>query len=233
MGRTPRNMTAVVRALSFASLIVVGVATPSWVFGQCTTQADYPWSDWSFTLTSDGTVVESGTFELLESGWGVARVTSGEVAPGAPFEIELDTTGVAVGGGLLYVLSGAVDADGCAATLTWTAPSGSSGAGSMAFLGDTQSPFIRGDCNADGAVTIADVVYMVSWLAVPGAPLSPCVAACDSNDDGLLDISDAIDLVTALFITGAPLPAPYPGCETDPTPATAFDAACEYYTACP
>lgn len=234
MGNLMPHTGATVRVLSFASLVFWGLATPTGAYGQCVGQEDYPLSVWSFTLTSEGALVESGTFEFPESGpiSFVARLTAGELAPDSPFEIELDTTPVETDGGLLYVLSGTFDADGCTATLTWDSPSGTSGDGSLMFVGEGQSPFVRGDCNADGAVTIADVIYTAYSLHVPGSPLPPCAAACDANDDGVRDISDAIFVWNALFLSG-PVPSPYPGCGFDPTPATAAGLACAYYTGCP
>lgn len=79
--------------------------------------------------------------------------------------------------------------------------------------------YIRGDCNADGAVDIADPVRVLHRLF--GGETSaevPCLAACDSNDDGETDISDALALLNTLFLGAGPLPAPYPGCGLDPSP---------------
>lgn len=80
--------------------------------------------------------------------------------------------------------------------------------------GDTQ--FLRGDCNSDTIVDLADVITMLDRLyATPGAP---CRDACDANDDGSFDISDPVSVLSALFVAGATsLPLPYPDCGTDIT----------------
>lgn len=84
--------------------------------------------------------------------------------------------------------------------------------------------FLRGNCNNDASVDIADAVLLLSVLFPVGAPPQlDCVDACDTNDDGMLDIADAIQLLTALF--GMPpvvLPDPSCVCGPDPT-ADALD----------
>lgn len=81
--------------------------------------------------------------------------------------------------------------------------------------------FIRGDCNADGAINIADAVLFLGYLFPPtGQPPAPvtCEDACDANDDGAINVADAIYLLNALLLPGAPpIPAPHPGCGSDPT----------------
>lgn len=80
------------------------------------------------------------------------------------------------------------------------------------------SSFRRGDANGNGDVDIADAVFVLASLFVPGASPTDCADAADANDDGALDVSDAVRLLSALFTgTSGPLPAPYPGCGTDPT----------------
>jgi len=81
--------------------------------------------------------------------------------------------------------------------------------------------FIRGDLNDDGIVNIADVVYQLNALFVPGSPLPGCVNAGDTNDDGIANIADTVFLLNSLFIGGSPLPPPpnaTTGCGSDPTP---------------
>ena len=69
------------------------------------------------------------------------------------------------------------------------------------------TPYYRGDANGDGAIDIADVVYLVNYLFIDGPAPSPLEAG-DANCDGKVDIADVVYLVNYLFIEGPP-----PGCE--------------------
>jgi photosystem II stability/assembly factor-like uncharacterized protein len=62
---------------------------------------------------------------------------------------------------------------------------------------------IRGDANADGAIDIADVVYLINYLFTNGPAPEPLEAG-DANCDGLVDIADAVYLINYLFIDGPP-----------------------------
>lgn len=87
--------------------------------------------------------------------------------------------------------------------------------------------FVRGDCNADGAVQVSDAVTTFGALFSGG--MVPCEAACDSNADGVLDIADGVYLLNFLFVFGPAPTSPYPGCGVDPgSPLT-----CESFSACP
>lgn len=78
--------------------------------------------------------------------------------------------------------------------------------------------FQRGDCNSDAAVDIADAIFTLGGLFVPGQPQPICDDACDANDDGLKNIADAVYTLTWLFFPGSPPPpAPFPDCGIDPT----------------
>ncbi|MFN0058712.1 MAG: dockerin type I repeat-containing protein [Planctomycetota bacterium] len=90
--------------------------------------------------------------------------------------------------------------------------------------------FTRGDANADGAFNIADAVFVLGSLFVPGSPSPSCADAGDANDDGLFNIADAIYALSALFTMGAPPAAPYPGCGPE---ATADTLDCAAFAACP
>jgi hypothetical protein len=91
-----------------------------------------------------------------------------------------------------------------------------------------ETPFIRGDANADGGIYIGDAVATLAYLFTGGT--LPCDNAADSNDDGLLDIADAIALLGYLFNGAPPPPPPFPDCGIDPT----VDALeCESFAACP
>jgi hypothetical protein len=72
--------------------------------------------------------------------------------------------------------------------------------------------FIRGDCNSNGRVNVADAAAMVAFLflAEPRRFDPPCLDACDSNDDGANNIVDVMYLLVHLFRPGSP-PPPAPG----------------------
>lgn len=78
----------------------------------------------------------------------------------------------------------------------------------------------RGDCNNDGAINIADAVYLLGSLFPPpgGTPnVLVCLDACDGNLDLGVNIADAVAFLAALFGTPpTPLPAPYPNCGAGP-----------------
>lgn len=81
-----------------------------------------------------------------------------------------------------------------------------------------QPAFVRGDCNGDLAVGIADPVALLGYLFSGGS--IDCQSACDANDDGSVQLSDAIAILGSLFSGSGPLPEPFPACGTDPTPDT-------------
>jgi len=79
-------------------------------------------------------------------------------------------------------------------------------------------PFLRGDVDGDGQLTLSDAVSLLQYL-FGGQPLSsnqPCLDAADVNDDGRLDISDGITLLEHLFDGGTPPAAPFPESGYDP-----------------
>ena len=85
--------------------------------------------------------------------------------------------------------------------------------------------FLRGDCDIDGGLGLADAVFGLSALFSMGtAP--QCDDACDFNDDGNLGLADMVGLLAHLFSSGAPPPEPTDGCDVDPT-ADSLD--CENY----
>ncbi len=64
--------------------------------------------------------------------------------------------------------------------------------------------FLRGDANKDTKVTIADIVYLVSYLFKFGPSPNP-IQSGDANCSGKVDIADIVYLVSYLFKFG---PAP-------------------------
>lgn len=80
--------------------------------------------------------------------------------------------------------------------------------------------FLRGDCNQDGNVDLADGIRLLGYLFSGSTPFIGCEDGCDGNDDGVLDISDVVRMVNYLFAGGLPLSAPFPACGGDPTADT-------------
>ncbi|MFN0059466.1 MAG: di-heme oxidoredictase family protein [Planctomycetota bacterium] len=76
--------------------------------------------------------------------------------------------------------------------------------------------FVRGDCNQDGAIDIADAVRLLGFLFAIAAAVD-CDSACDNNDDGSTNIADVIFELSAIFLGGPLPPPPYPTCGTDST----------------
>ncbi len=80
--------------------------------------------------------------------------------------------------------------------------------------------FIRGDCNLDLGVNVADAVFLLSNLFVPQSPPLGCRDAGDANDDGGVNVADAVFLLSSLFVPNS-APVPFPnitdGCGEDPT----------------
>lgn len=86
-----------------------------------------------------------------------------------------------------------------------------------------QVEFVRGDCNANGELEIADASWMlvIGWF---GGPFPSCWEACDFDDDGSLGVSDGILALNYLFLSGEPPAPPFPACGADPTPSAGCDS---------
>ena len=63
--------------------------------------------------------------------------------------------------------------------------------------------FVHGDANANGEITIADVVYLVNYCFKDGPDPIPLETG-DANGDNEANISDAVYLVNYLFKDGDP-----------------------------
>jgi hypothetical protein len=62
---------------------------------------------------------------------------------------------------------------------------------------------MRGDANADGAIDVADIMYLINYLFIGGS--EPCpLEAGDANCDGFIDVADVMYLTNYLFIGGSP-----------------------------
>ena len=89
------------------------------------------------------------------------------------------------------------------------------------------SPFVRGDCNADGNRNLTDGVFMLNYLFLQG-PVPTCLAACDANGDGDLNITAAVFLLNYLFLAGPTPPEPSNDCGG----AVEGDLSCDAFGAC-
>jgi hypothetical protein len=76
--------------------------------------------------------------------------------------------------------------------------------------------FLRGDCNSDGSVNIADASFVLNFLFLGGRDPT-CMDSNDANDDGAVNIADASFILNFLFLGGRDISAPYPDCGVDPS----------------
>ena len=96
---------------------------------------------------------------------------------------------------------------------------------------ESRPSFLRGDCNGDGKVDIADAVCILDWLFAGGDALG-CVAATNTNGDGAANIADTTYLLNHLF-SGGPAPVdPFPDCGPGMLPADA-ELGCANPPNCP
>ena len=65
---------------------------------------------------------------------------------------------------------------------------------------------IRGDCNYDMALNVADLTWMVDYLLKTGPP-PPCFEEGDANGNCAVNVADLTYLVDYLFKSGPPPPA--------------------------
>ena len=94
------------------------------------------------------------------------------------------------------------------------------------------SPFRRGDINGDDSVNLADSIFLLESLFVPGSAMVNCRDAADCNDDEGVNLADAIYLLSHLFVPGSPgLPEPEGSCGEDPTEAALL--TCDESVNCP
>lgn len=88
--------------------------------------------------------------------------------------------------------------------------------GTATLVDGFEYAWIRGDSNSDGAVDLADAIFIFSFLFENGTTPA-CLDAADDNDDGGVNIADPVYLISFLFEMG-PVPlAPFPDAGSDPT----------------
>lgn len=108
---------------------------------------------------------------------------------------------------------------------------GFEGTGTLWYAGVGEFSFLRGGCNRDGTVNVADALSAFGALHIPQSPYPLCVSACDANDDSSFNVADAVFTLLHLFVDGAKPPARYPNCGNDPT--SPANPACAAYWARP
>ncbi|MCA8959709.1 MAG: hypothetical protein KDC38_04325, partial [Planctomycetes bacterium] len=84
---------------------------------------------------------------------------------------------------------------------------------------------LRGDCNNDAVVDLADSIIVLNVIFFGGEMLG-CEIACDHNGDGTFDVADYIYLTNYVFLDGPPLPAPFPTCGPVPGAECAIPPSC-------
>jgi len=87
--------------------------------------------------------------------------------------------------------------------------------------------FLRGDCNDDGKLDIADVIKFLNYQFV-GSEILECPDACDTDDDGELAITDAIRSLKYQFTGTASIPEPPGPIECGPDVNEDSFPPCEY-----
>ena len=69
-------------------------------------------------------------------------------------------------------------------------------------------PYVPGDANGDGIVSVEDVVFLINYLYKEGISPNP-FGSGDPNADCIVDVADIVYLLNYLFKIG---PAPQNGC---------------------
>jgi len=77
--------------------------------------------------------------------------------------------------------------------------------------------FVRGDANGDGAVGLADALYILAYLFTRDVTPA-CLDALDTNDSGLITLADAVYILGYIFRGGPPPPPPFDTPGRDRTP---------------
>ncbi len=102
-------------------------------------------------------------------------------------------------------------------------------AAAAAFLGllptgssarSDDAPFIRGDVNQDGFVSLSDSIYLRRWLFWLSVAQPTCLDAADFTDEGMTDITDVAAIIEGLVMVpdwSYLPPAPFLEPGADPT----------------
>lgn len=84
--------------------------------------------------------------------------------------------------------------------------------------------FVRGDCNADGKINIADAVMLLNYMFLKGPPCS-CADAGDVDDLGSHNVTDAIRILCWLFSSTCLPPSPPTPVDGSGVPSGTYDSA--------
>ena len=99
--------------------------------------------------------------------------------------------------------------------------------GGIELIEIVEIAFMRGDCNSDGQVNVADPIHSINRIFQGQPAVENCPASCDANGDDAFDASDIVYLLNYRFSGGPTPPAPFPSCGLD------NGADCQEFSACP
>lgn len=188
------------------------------------------------TLPFDADFAEGGIFA---DGWTIGVVYSFTGGNTLAFDSELDVVSVDYS----TVAGALTGTDSIDTSLAWTSTLGSPPVDNVVVVNGSSIepalidgtitlqpvfdiPFIRGNCNGDNKVNIADGIWILNELYLQG-PSSTCVAACDANEDAKYDAGDAVFIINYRLLDGPMPSAPFPDC------GAVGGADCEATTYCP
>ena len=188
------------------------------------------------TLPFDADFAEGGIFA---DGWTIGVVYSFTGGNTLAFDSELDVVSVDYS----TVAGALTGTDSIDTSLAWTSTLGSppvdnvvvvNGAsvepnlvdGTISLQPVFDIPFVRGNCNGDNKVNIADGIWILNELFLQG-PSGTCVAACDANEDAKYDAGDAVFIISYRLLDGPMPTAPFPDC------GAVGGADCEATSYCP
>ena len=91
--------------------------------------------------------------------------------------------------------------------------------------------FVRGDCNDDGRLDIADGIFLLRYLFRDAAEPA-CELACDASDDDGLRSTDAIYLFNYRFLDGPEPAPPFPDGGSPSDPGSSGSLTCDSVENC-
>ena len=188
------------------------------------------------TLPFDADFAEGGIFA---DGWTIGVVYSFTGGNTLAFDSELDVVSVDYS----TVAGALTGTDSIDTSLAWTSTLGSPPVDNVVVVNGTSVepnlvdgtislqpvfdiPFVRGNCNGDNKVNIADGIWILNELFLQG-PSGTCVAACDANEDAKYDAGDAVFIISYRLLDGPMPTAPFPDC------GAVGGADCEATSYCP
>lgn len=73
---------------------------------------------------------------------------------------------------------------------------------SLIYQAQNKSPLLLGDPNSDGAINVAEILYLVNYLFKGGPAPLPLLESGDANCDGKVNVADIVYLVAYLLKSG-------------------------------